>query len=193
MNAFQGEHMNDVLKAISARRSTRQFRPEQITDAELLAIIDAGLQAPSGHNDQSVYLTAIQNPERIGELSDGSKLEMQKTRIDWIIALGKNRRFNVYHRAPTAVIVAAKKDAVSPIPDACAAIENMLLAAESLHIGSCWIGFASFYFSTPERLQSIGIPEGYTVHFGVSLGYRPEGSSETRPARKFEKYFHVIK
>jgi nitroreductase len=185
--------MNEVLKTISARRSTRQFRLEQITDAELYAILNAGLQAPSGHNDQSVYLTAIQNPERIKELSDGSKIEMQKIPMDWIANFGRNEKFNIYHNAPTVVLVAARKDAVSPVPDACAAIQNMLIAAESLQLGSCWIGFAHFYFSSPERLENIGIPEGYAVHYGVALGYRPEGFSASPPARKHEKYYHVIK
>jgi nitroreductase len=179
--------MNDVLKIISARRSTRQFRPEQITDAELHTILEAGLQAPTGHNDQSCYLTVVQNRERIKELSDGSKIEMQKIPVDWIANLGRNEKFNIFYNAPTVVLVAGRKDAISPVPDACAAIQNMLIAAESLHLGSCWIGFAHFYFSSPERLQSIGIPDGYAVHFGVALGNRPEGFSANRPARKYEK------
>jgi nitroreductase len=185
--------MNEILKTIAARRSTRLFRPEQITDAELHAILDAGLQAPTGHNDQSCYLAVVQNRERIKELSDGSKMEMQKIPVEWIANLGRNEKFNIFHNAPTVIIVAARKDAVSPVPDACAAVENMLIAAESLNIGSCWIGFAHFYFSTPERLQSVGIPDGYAVHFGASFGYRPEGFSANRPARKYEKYYHVIK
>jgi nitroreductase len=185
--------MNDVLKTISARRSTRRFMPEQITDAELQAILDAGLQAPTGHNDQSCYFAVVQNSKRIRELSDGSKMEMRKIPVDWIANLGRNEKFNIYHDAPTVVLVAARKDAVSPVPDACAAIQNMLIAAESLNIGSCWIGFAHFNFSSPERLQSVGIPDGYAVHFGVALGYRPEGFSANRPARKFERYYHLIK
>ena len=185
--------MNDVLKTISARRSTRQFQPGQITDAELHAILDAGLQAPSGHNEQSCYFVVIQNHERIREISDGSKTEMQKVPMDWIANIGRNEKFNIFYNAPAVVLVAARKDAVSPVPDACAAIQNMVIAAESLNIGSCWIGFAHYYFSSPERLQSVGIPEGYAVHFGVALGYRPEGFNANRPARKYEKYYHVIK
>jgi nitroreductase len=185
--------MNDVLKTIAARRSTRQFRPEQIADAELHAILDAGLQAPTGHNEQSCYFAVIQNSERIREISDGSKTGMQKVSIDWIANLGKNEKFNIFYNAPTVVLVAARKDAVSPVPDACAAIQNMVIAAESLQIGSCWIGFAHFYFSSPERLKSIGIPDGFAVHFGVALGYRPEGFTANRPVRKYEKYHHVIK
>ncbi len=184
--------MNDVLKTIASRRSTRQFRPEQITDAELHAILEAGLQAPTGHNEQSCYFVVIQNSERIREISEGSKIEMQKVPADWIANIGRNEKFNIFYNAPTVVLVSARKDAVSPVPDACAAIQNMVIAAESLGIGSCWIGFAHFYFYSPERLRSIGIPEGHAVHFGVALGYRPDGFTASRPARKYEKYYHVI-
>ena len=48
----------------------------------------------------------------------------------------------------------------------------MLLAAESMDIGSCWIGFAKFYFQNKEKMKKFAIPEGYEVHFGVSLGYK---------------------
>jgi nitroreductase len=184
--------MNETLGTIAKRRSTRQFKPEPIADTELHAILEAGLAAPSGHNDQSWYFAVVQNKDLIGKLSDGSKIEMQKTGMDWIVNLGKNEQFNIYHHAPTVVLVAVRKDAVSPVADACAAIQNMLIAAESLHIGSCWIGFAQFYFTTPERTREVGIPDGYAVHYAVALGYRPEGQRSNPPARKYTKYYHVI-
>ena len=50
--------MNEVLKTIAKRRSVRQFEAKQISDADLQSIIEAGLQSPSGHNDQSWFLSA---------------------------------------------------------------------------------------------------------------------------------------
>lgn len=41
-----------------------------------------------------------------------------------------------------------------------------------MDIGSCWIGFAKFFFQNPENLAKLKIPEGYEPHFAVSLGYR---------------------
>lgn len=185
--------MNDVLKAIANRRSIRQFGPGQIGDAELAAILGAALQAPSGHNDQSCYFAVVQDPELIKELSDGSKIEMQKVPVEWISNLGKNEKFDIYYNAPTIVIAAARKDAVSPAADVCAAIQNILIAAESLQIGSCWIGFAEFYFNGPDRYGRVGIPEGYEVHYGVALGPKPAGPGPKVPARKYERYYHVMK
>jgi nitroreductase len=185
--------MNDVLKAIAGRRSIRKFKVEQITDEELLAILEAGRQAPSGHNDQSCFFSVIQNRGLIEELSEGSKKEMQKAPIDWVARLGKNEKYNIYYDAPTVVIVAAKRDAISPAADACAAIENILIAAQSLGIGSCWIGFTRYFFTVPERYTKVMIPDGYVVHYGVALGFTSEEYHANPPVRKDEKFYHVIK
>ena len=185
--------MNDVLKAIAGRRSLRRFKPDQIPDADLQAIIDAGLAAPSGHNDQSCFFTVIQNRELAKEISDGSKAEMRKIPVPWIAEAGKNEQYHIFYEAPTIIIVSARKDTVSPAADVCAAIENMLIAAESLGIGSCWIGFAKFYFNRPERAKKCGLPEGYEVHWGISLGYKPEGLSLSPPPRKQERSSHIIR
>ncbi len=185
--------MNDALKAIARRRSIRKFKPGQISEAELQSVIDAGLAAPSGHNDQSCWFAVIQNRELGRAISDGGKEAMRMIPIPWIVELGKNSGYNIFYEAPTVIIVAARKDAVSPLADVCAAIENMLIAAESLGLGSCWIGFAKFYFSSEERTRKLGIPEGYEVHYAVSLGYKPDGLELNPPQKKYERYFNIIR
>ncbi len=185
--------MNEVMKAIAARRSIRNFQPEQIKDPELHAILEAGLQAPSGANAQPWFFSAVQDSRLIKELSDGSKNEMQKSDIEWIANFGKNENINIYHDAPTIIIVASRKDAITPVEDASAAVENMLLAAESLGIGSCWIGFARFNFTSPEKNRIVKIPEDYEVHFGIALGYKPDGPAPQPPKRKYQKYYEIMR
>ncbi|HNX97502.1 MAG TPA: nitroreductase family protein, partial [Candidatus Aminicenantes bacterium] len=181
------------LQTIARRCSVRQFEPRQIGDEELAAILEAGLQAPSGHDDQSWYFVAVQNRQRIDELSEGTKAGMRLAPVDWITNLGKAEKYHIFYQAPAVILVATRKDAVSPVADACAAIENMLLAAESLGVGSCWMGFVAFYFTDDESHRRFDIPDGYQVHYAVALGYKPEGLSLTPPQRKREKYYHVIK
>jgi nitroreductase len=53
-----------------------------------------------------------------------------------------------------------------------AAIENMLLAAESLDIGSCWIGLARYYFTLADEVAKLKLPEGYEPCYAVTLGYK---------------------
>lgn len=185
--------MNKVLKAIAGRRSVRQYCEEQIQEAELHAILEAGLQAPSGHNEQSWYFAVVQNRERIDEINEGSKAGMRKSNVEWIADLGKKEKYNIFYNAPTVVIVAARREALAKMADACAAIENMMIAAESLEIGSCWMGFARFYFSGPESYKRVGIPDGYEVFYGLTLGYKPAEVKLDPPKRKYEKYYHVIR
>jgi nitroreductase len=185
--------MNETLQTIARRRSVRRFKDGQIKDAELRAILEAGLQAPSGHNDQSCFFLAVQDKAVLKDISEGSKAAMKMAPVDWVANAGANENFHIFYNAPTAVIVAARKDAVAPLADACAAIQNMLLAAESLAIGSCWIGFVRFHFQNPEAYSKLGIPEGYEVQYGAALGYKPDGPAANPPARKRESCYRIIK
>jgi nitroreductase len=118
---------------------------------------------------------------------------MRKAPFDWMVAMGSNAALHIYYETPTVIVVAGRMDAISPLVDVCAAIENMLIAAESLGIGACWIGFTKFFFNGPDSYRKLGIPEGYEVQYGVALGYRPAGPAAKPPARKRERYYHVIK
>jgi nitroreductase len=185
--------MNETLQTIARRRSVRRFNDEQITDAELRAVLEAGLQAPSANNNQSCFFLAIQDKTVLKDISEGSKAGMRMAPVEWVANAGANEKFHIFYNAPTAVIVAARKDAVAPLDDACAAIQNMLLAAESLSIGSCWIGFVRYHFQNPEAYAKLDIPEGYEVQYGVALGYKPDEPTAKPPARKRESCFRIIK
>jgi len=164
--------MNQVLETIKSRRSVRKYHDEQIKNDELDKILEAAIYSPSGHNDQSWHFTIIQDKDLINEISEGAKAVMKTMDVEWIAKMGAIEDLNIFHRAPTAVVVSGNKDAVTPLVDCSAAVQNMLLAAESLDIGSCWIGFTKFFFTTSERMKKFAIPEGYEVHFGVALGYK---------------------
>ena len=101
--------MNEVLKTIAGRRSIRQYREEQIKDAELKAILEAGLQAPSGHDSQPWHFTVIQKRELIDEISAGSKTAMRQSGVDWIVKLGEAEKYNIFYNAPTVVLAGGQK------------------------------------------------------------------------------------
>lgn len=164
--------MNQVLKTIKSRRSVRKYRSEQIKDDELEEILNSAIYAPSGHNDQSWHFTIIQDKDLINEISDGAKEVMRNMDVEWIAQMGAIEELNIFHRAPTAIVVSGNKKSVTPLVDCAAAVQNMLIAAESLDIGSCWIGFAKFFFLNRDNMEKFNIPNGYEVHFGVALGYK---------------------
>lgn len=176
--------MNQVLKTIRNRRSVRLYKPEQTKEEELQAILEAGIWAPSGHNGQPWHFTVIQNKELIDHMSQVCLTDMAAYPIDWIAKMGKTGK-HIFHNAPTVIVVSGRKEAfLNPVVDCSAAIENMLLAAESLDIGSCWIGLARFFFDKPEELKALNLPEGYEPFYAVTFGYKevPNGKGLARKA-----------
>ena len=164
--------MNEVIETIKSRRSIRKYLPEQIKDDEIEMILESAIYAPTGHNDQPWHFTVVQNKDLIDKMSAESKKIMANLPIDWIAKMGKAEHLHIFYHAPTVIVVSGKEDATSPLPDCCAAIQNMLLAAECIGIGSCWIGLARFFFENPVNIKKLGVPEGYKPYYAVSLGYK---------------------
>ena len=176
--------MNQVLETIKSRRSVRKYRSEQIKKEELDKILDAAIHAPSGHNDQSWHFTIIQDKDSMNEISEGAKAVMRTVDVEWIAQMGAIEDLNIFHGAPTTIIVSGNKNAVTPTTDCAAAVQNILLAAESLDIGSCWIGFAKFFFEKPENMEKYRIPDGYEVYYGVVLGYKVKEIPNALPRKQ---------
>lgn len=170
--------MNTVLETIKNRRSVRNYLNQQITDEELETIIEAGIYAPTAHNDQPWHFTVIQKQEFIEHMNQEAKKVMKTSDVDWISNMGKNESFNIFYQSPTVVVVSGRKTAISPLVDCCAAIENMLLAAESIDLGTCWIGLARFFFENPENVEKLSIPAGYEPYYAVSIGYKATNNNK---------------
>ena len=197
---------NTVLEAIKSRRSIRKYRNEQIKQEELDIILEAGIYAPTGHNDQPWHFTVIQDKELIDHMNIETKKNMVNAPIDWLKNMGKNEKLHIYHNAPTVIVVSGRKDALAPLMDCSAATQNMLLAAKSRDIGSCWIGLAKFFFQNPENatkldlapffqtiiedmyipenVSKLNIPKGYEPYFAVTLGYPSSPNDIPSPKRK---------
>lgn len=177
--------MNEVLNAIKSRRSVRSFRPEQIKQEELDLIIEAGIYAPTAHNGQPWHFTIIQDEDVIRHISDVSKEVMAGTDIGWIKALGTDPEFHVSYKAPTLIIVSGRTSASTWRDECAAAIENMLIAAQSMGIGSIWLGLAVFCFKKEGEAEKIGIPAGYEPYAGVALGYKLDDLQTPVPKRNY--------
>lgn len=174
---------NETLATIRNRRSIRNFKDEQIKDEELQAVLDAGVYAPSA-NDQAWHFTVIQNKELLAWLNHEAK-EIAK-QYEPLKELANNEGFNIFYEAPTLVLVSGEEKAIAIESDCAAATQNMLLAAESIGLGSCWIGFVLVAFSSSKAkdyLKELGIPEGYKPYASVALGYKNTESIKASPRK----------
>lgn len=101
--------------------------------------------------------------------------------------LGKDKNFNCLYNAPTLIIVSGNEN--SPIPldaDCAAATQNMLIAAESLGIGSCWIFFVLLAFQSSQGtqlLKELLIPENYNPIHAATFGYKENVNISTPPRK----------
>ncbi|HYE82295.1 MAG TPA: nitroreductase family protein [Clostridia bacterium] len=178
--------VNETLKTIKQRRSIRSFKYEQIKEEELQAVLEAGLYAPNA-GDQAWHFTVIQNKGLLERLNIAAKEAAKQTGIEGLESIADNEEYNCLYGAPTLIIVSGSEQAfVSLEADCSAAIENMLLAAESVGLGSCWIYFTIFAFSSiqgPELRKELKIPEGYKPYYSVALGYKKDAAANA-PDRK---------
>jgi len=166
---------NEVLKAIESRRSTRKYTDEQIGEEELQTILEAGIQAPSANNSQSWHFTVIQDKEMINFMSDKSKEVMLQSDNESIVNVGKSP-LNIFYSAPTIIVVSGKEDVSSSLVDCSAAIENMLLASESINLGTVWIGFVGFFFTLSDEVKKLKLPNGYKPFYAVAIGHKSKDS-----------------
>ena len=178
--------MNETLKNIRNRRSTRIFQSEQLKDEQLQAIIDAGIYAPSATNQQPWHFTVIQNKDIIDRLSNAFKEIGRKSDNEYIKKFSENEKFHVFYNSPTVVLVSGDENNKYASVDCAAAVENMVIAAESLEIGSCWVGFIAYLLNSEEGkgfIKELGIPKGFKQIHSVCLGYKKVILTNA-PARK---------
>jgi nitroreductase len=183
--------MNPTIEIIKNRRSVRNYLPQQIKEVELKEILDTAVYAPTGRNHQPWHFTVIQNQELIKRMGAKTKELMSQSKEDWISEKGKDLSFNLFYNAPTVIIVSGRRDAYSPLTDCSAAIQNILLAAESLNIGSCWVGLVSHFFSVKEDVAKLDIPECYEPYYAVCLGYKNPDAEIITKERKKEVFNYI--
>lgn len=154
--------MNETLKVLKERRSVRKYKAEQIRDEELNAILEAGTWAPTGMGLQSAVMVVVQDPATIAKLSKANAEIQGKPGTD------------PFYGAPTVVVVLADSSSRNWLQDGSLVMGNLMTAAASLHIGSCWINRVMEYFDTAEGkdlLKQWGLPETYRGVGNCVLGY----------------------
>ena len=184
--------MNQVMQTILHRRSIRRFDPRQIDEGALEQILQAGLYAPSAGGRQGPLFVVSQDREvnlRLGRIkransrprmaAAGSYVSREQPSIADDPALT-----DAFYGAPTVVTLFGPKNFLFAQEDCAAAAENMLLAADSLGVGGCYIGQGWTAFADPfgqETLQSWGIPATHYAVMQLLLGYPRQGDAHPTP------------
>ena len=172
----------EALEAILTRRSTRNYKPDPVEEDKLEKILDAARQAPSGGNNQTCHFLVIRNREVIGKLIEMTETAFAKMEIaedtyaslKYAIAASKKGGYVFCYNAPVLIAVANRRDYGNNMEDCACAIENMMVAANALDLGSCWINQLRWLNEEPalvEYLCSLGMKEYEHIYGGVIIGY----------------------
>lgn len=177
--------MNEVLNAIKNRRSVRAYEPKRIPGEVLKTIIEAGNQAPSGMNSQpwrfvvvedeklhkKMLETAVPNVKKLLESVRTSNPERYKV----IMRRFEEMEDPVYYSAPAVIFVIGRgvyADLSCPL-----ACENMMLAAFSHGLGTCWVQFGSFIADNDEIKNALELKDDEKIFGPIVVGY-PKGITE---------------
>ena len=183
---FQGETMNAIIDNICSRRSIRKYKPDMLPKETIEEIIRAGTYAASGMGTQGSIIVAATNKELRDRLS-----RMNLKAGNEVYNYGWKEGFDPFYGAPVVLTVLADRSNFTYVYDGSLVMGNLMLAASSLRVGSCWIHRAKEVFDTPEGkeiLASLGIRGDYEGIGFCILGY-PEGSQPRAPRRKENRVF----
>lgn len=177
--------MNETMQTILHRRAIRRFDEKQIDEELLQQILHAGLYAPSAGGKQGVIFAVCQDKEvneRLGKIKRANSNPHMATAKNYVSKEQPSiaddpKLVNAFYGAPTVITMFAPKNFLFSVDDCAVAAENMMLAADSLGIGSCYIGqgwtaFAGSYGQ--EILRKWKIRTNYYAVMQLLLGYPRE-------------------
>ena len=167
--------MNETLRAIRERRSIRKYKAEQIKDSDLNAVLEAGTWAATGKGQQSPVMVVVQDADTIAYLS---KMNAQ---------IMGNPNADPFYGAPTVVVVLADGENYNWFADGSLVMGNLMLAAHSVGLGSCWINRAKELFDMPEGkelLKKWGLDETYRGVGHCILGYADGPAPAPKPRKE---------
>lgn len=190
--------MNSVIEAINNRRSTRCFEPKPIPKDVLNMIVEAGNQAPYTSmtrsqpwrfvvvQDQTFKQKLLQTTLPIWKQSiEGMKAissELYEMAMSLYNAMEEPKDV-VYYNAPAIVFVVGPADNAVSCSLAC---ENIMIAAESLGLGSCYVGFGAMVKGNADVVQALELKEDEAIYGPILLGY-PKVNPTAEVADALEK------
>lgn len=173
--------MNETMQSILTRRSVRSYKPDMIPEDVLERILKAGTYAATGMGRQSPIIIAVTDKTMRDKLSK-MNAEVMGTDTD------------PFYGAPVVLVVLADKNMPTYLYDGSLVMGNLMLAAHSEGIASCWIHRAKEEFASKEGkeiLKSIGVEGDYEGIGHCILGYAQ--GEEPEPKERKKDYVYYVK
>ena len=191
---------DEFIKEIKKRRSIRSYDAKSVEKETIQKIIEAGRYAPSATNRQPWQFIVITNKTMIEDIANVIKNEIRKIlkkrfflkyffpslknekAVQFLASTVISEKDVLFFDAPVLIFVVTQKRKFNDESCACCA-QNMMLAADALGLGSCWIGFAHFLGLNKEWMKKIGVPKGYHIAAALVLGHPHKRPSNILPRK----------
>ena len=165
--------MNETLKTLIGRRSVRSYKKDQVPEEILEQILEAGTYAPSGMGLQPAVMVVVQDAQTIARMSAMNAAVMGGSG-------------DPFYGAPTVVVVFADSTKSTYVEDGSLVMGNLMNAAFSLGVDSCWVNRAKEVFLTEEGkelMKKWGLSENYIGIGNCILGYADGPRPEAKPRK----------
>ena len=169
--------VNPVLSSIMARRSVRKYLDKPVEHEKLETIVRAGINAPSGMNRQPWIVRVVESQQLIADVTEVYKQENAEQ-------VKRDKDFkNMFRNAPNLICVCTPAKGGGEL-DAGLLGENMMLAAQSLGLGTCCLGGPVRFLKANEKckffMDRLDIPSDYQLNYIIAVGY-PDEQPEAKP------------
>lgn len=176
MDSVSVNQGNPVVETIMARRSVRKYKADAVERAKLEEILKCGINAPSGMNKQPWEVRVVDKAEYIDGITEVFKKANPK--------MAEDPGFkNMFRNAPAVIFVASPKDGSGQLD--CGLLgENMALAAQSMGLGTCFLGGPIRFMKTDAEaapyLERLGFSADYELLYALAVGY-PDEAPDAKP------------
>ena len=168
------------MEIIKKRMSIRAYKDKPLPGDVIDNILEAARHAPSARNLQQLEYKVITNKALITRLSEGITAALKQE--DSPYKAPPSFRPGFFYNAPLLIIVTGPKENRWSAADAALAVQNIMLCATSIGLGSCFIGMARFIQRDKKLLEELHISEDRNIAAAVICGYADE-----KPAPKEKK------
>ncbi|SFU43187.1 Nitroreductase [Pustulibacterium marinum] len=185
---YSGNHREAIINNILTRRSIRKYTDQQVSKSQLDIVMKSALFAPSALNKQPWEVRVIQNQELLTEINNRFLNYAEGKEFQGSAAHYREPGFSIFHGAPTLIVIARDKSSNISYLDCGIILQNILLSAHAIDLGTCPLGTLVPILNLEENkdiIELLNIPEGYEVAINVALGYPDE--QPVAPKRYAEK------
>ena len=169
--------VNPVLSSIMARRSIRKYLDKPVEHEKLEVIVKCGINAPSGVNRQPWVVRVVEDQQLIADVTEVYKQENAE-----MVKRDKDFK-NMFRNAPNLICVCTPANGGGEL-DAGLLGENIMLAAQSMGLGTCCLGGPVRFLLSNEKckffLDRLDIPADYKLNYIIAIGY-PDEQPDAKP------------